>query len=261
MLTFHILCFAGPAVKRAVQEGDVDSRPIASDPRIGIWPTAHRLPANIQRFHVEFSSPAESRFRPVQSRLLISHGRRRFDTLVGFSQELWTPCERRLTLSIKPGDVQRRAGDQSDPVEALVAGRAYRLEISTGGKIITKKFSVDPPIMRPLEEQGWHVTRSPIGTRHKLVVMFDRVIDHALVAEEVFLFGPGGDRLAAGLALTADGRKLLVAPPARWQEGEYRLMFSDRFEDVCGNRFGGDRPRAGEIRFHAAKQARRVVGG
>jgi hypothetical protein len=63
-------------------------------------------------------------------------------------------------------------------------------------------------------------------------------MDNAIVAEEIQVQGPDGARLAGTQALTDDSRKLVFRPLSHWEQAEYRLVFSRRFEDVCGNRLG-----------------------
>jgi hypothetical protein len=60
------------------------------------------------------------------------------------------------------------------------------------------------------------------------------------------------------VSLAPGGTKARLIPSHPWRAGEYRLVVSERLEDVCGNRLGealdhdlgsGDRPRAGTVNF------------
>src|SRR5262249_6662711 len=103
-----------------------------------------------------------------------------------------------------------------------------------------------------------HVSGVLAGSRQALEVTFERVMDNAIVADEIQVQGPDGARLAGTQALTEDSRKLVFRPLSRWERVEHRLVFSRRFEDVCGNRLGEaldhllaarQRPRGGVLTF------------
>ena len=205
---------------------------------VDIWPTANRLPANILRFYVQFSEPAEAVFDRAQLRLITATSALVPDAFLMLNEELWSPDGRRLTVLMEPGRIKRGMGSDLMHEPALVPGRSYRLEVATGGQVFFKVFGVLPPAMEPLLETQWHVSRPPAGSRQPLEVAFDRVMDNAIMADEVQVQGPDGVRLAGSQAMTDDSRRLVFRPVNRWEEADYRLVLSRRFEDVCGNRLG-----------------------
>jgi hypothetical protein len=225
---------------------------------VGVWPAAHGLPANILRFYVQFSAPAEAVFERGQLRLVTAGGALVSDAFLLLNEELWSPDGQRLTVLMEPGRIKHGMGPSPAHQPALIPGGSYRLEIGTGGRVFSKAFSALPPVLEPLLETHWHVSRPLAGSRQPLKVAFDRVMDNAIVAEEIQVQGPDGDRLAGTQALTDDSRKLVFRPLSRWEHAEYRLVFSRRFEDVCGNRLGEaldhlltarQRPRGGVLTF------------
>ena len=205
---------------------------------VGIWPAANRLPANILRFYVLFSEPAEAVFDRAQLRLITATSALVPDAFLMLNEELWSPDGRRLTVLMEPGRIKRGMGSDLTHEPALVPGRSYRLEVATGGQVFFKVFGVLPPAMEPLLETQWHVSWPPAGSRQPLEVAFDRVMDNAIMADEVQVQGPDGVRLAGSQAMTDDSRRLVFRPVNRWEEADYRLVLSRRFEDVCGNRLG-----------------------
>src|SRR5262249_2643255 len=160
------------------------------------------------------------------------------DAFLMLNEELWSPDGRRLTVLMEPGRIKRGMASDLMHEPALVPGRSYRLEVATGGQVFFKVFGVLPPAMEPLLETQWHLSRPPAGSRQPLEVAFDRVMDNAIMADEVQVQGPDGVRLAGSQAMTDDSRRLVFRPVNRWEEADYRLVLSRRFEDVCGNRLG-----------------------
>jgi hypothetical protein len=91
--------------------------------------------------------------------------------------------------------------------------------------------------------------------------MFDRVMDDAIVADEIEVQRSDGTRFDGIQSLVMDGRKLVFHPADRWDDSDYQLVLSRRLEDVCGNRFGEaldhlvlqrQRSRAGVVSFRPA---------
>lgn len=158
------------------------------------------------------------------------------DAFLLLNEELWSPDGRRLTVLMEPGRIKRGMGPDPAHEPALTPGRSYRLDVRTGGRVLSKVFDVLPPAMEPLLETHWQVRGPPVRSRRPLEVAFDRVMDDAIVAEEVQVQSADGLRLPGIQAVSDDGRRLVFHPVNRWEDAEYRLVFSRRFEDVCGNR-------------------------
>jgi hypothetical protein len=83
-------------------------------------------------------------------------------------------------------------------------------------------------------------------------------MDNAIVADEIQVRGPDGVRAAGIQTLSDHSSKPVFRPLSRCEQAEYRLVFSRRFEDVCGNRLGEaldhllaarQRPRGGVLTF------------
>lgn len=227
---------------------------------VGISPQAKVLPANVLRFFVHFSSTAEGAFSRRDLRLRTAAGNVVGEPFLVLSEELWSPDGRRLTVLMEPGRIKRGMGGGAAHQPALVVGKRYVLEVRTGGVLLAKAFSVTTPVLEPLDERRWNLTRPRLRTRHKLVVVFDRTIDEASALDEVAMIGPDELPIEGRFDLSKDGQKLFFWPSDRWQPGRHRLDFSRRFEDVCGNRLGealdhpiesAQRARRGSVWFEA----------
>jgi hypothetical protein len=225
---------------------------------IAVYPAARWIPANILRFHIAFSEPASGAFERSDLHLVGRDGRRIKNAFLNRGEDLWSSDGKRLTVRMMPDLIKRGMGTVAERAPALVPGRRYRLDITTGGVRYSQIFAVNPPKFEPLDERRWFVTRAPAGSSHLLVLLFDRVMDAATVADEVMVVGPDGERIGGRCEITPDGRKMRFHPTRRWRVGEHLILFSRRLEDVCGNRLGKaldhavstrQRSRAGRIAF------------
>ena len=225
---------------------------------IRISPRANMLPANTLRFYIHFPRPAEAHFDRDQLWLLNEQEQVVRDPFLVLSQELWSPDARRLTVLMEPGRIKRGigAGPSHDP--ALVVGRAYSLVITALGQTARHTFRVGDPVLEALNETDWHLVSPTVGSLDPAIVHFDTVMDAALCEDEIEVLTPHGQVVQTRVSLAPDGTAMQLTPSHPWRTGEHRLVFSERLEDVCGNRLGealehdlgaGGRPRAGTITF------------
>jgi hypothetical protein len=100
---------------------DVDPGLTATEPvAVAISPAADLLPANILRFYVQFSAPAEAAFERAQLRLIAADGEVVPDAFLVLNEELWSPDGRRLTVLMEPGRIKRGMGPDSAHAPALI---------------------------------------------------------------------------------------------------------------------------------------------
>lgn len=204
-----------------------------------ILPAARELPANVLRFYVEFSEPAEADFDRDQVRLSDGAGRVINDAFLLLGQELWSPDARRLTLLMEPGRIKRGMGADPSHFPVFYASQEYQLDVLTGGRPLHKRFMIEAAQLKPLNEADWELTCVPRArSRDHLQLKFDRVMDSALVADEIAVLAPTGRLLATEPQLSECGRNLKIVPRSLWEDGAHRLIFSKQLEDVCGNRLG-----------------------
>jgi hypothetical protein len=217
---------------------------------VAIWPAASSLPANILRFYVEFSSPAEADFERENLSLRTASGELVPDAFLILNEELWSADGRRLTIFMEPGRIKRGMGATTEHEPALVAGRSYRLEVSTAGGVLIKEFEVLPAVTKPIAEGEWALSVPAAGSRKPLSIAFGRVMDNAILDGEFDVRDPDGERVK-GVRQLLDGRTLRLVPDSPWKRGHHQLLASPLLEDVCGNRVGealdhrvGERQRA-----------------
>jgi hypothetical protein len=225
---------------------------------IRISPQARVLPANTLRFYLHFPRPGEAHFDRDQLWLLNEEEQVVRDPFLVLSQELWSPDGLRLTALMEPGRIKRGLGPDPTHDPALVVGRAYSLVVTALGQTARHSFHVSDPVLEALNETYWHLVSPTVGSLDPAVVHFDRVMDAALCEDEIGVLTLSGEIVQTTVSLTADGTTAQISPSHPWSDGEHRLVVSQRFEDVCGNRLGealdhdlsaGGRPRGGVINF------------
>lgn len=121
-------------------------------------------------------------------------------------------------------------------------------------------FRVCDPVLEAIDETDWRLVPPTVGSLDPVVVHFYRVMDAALCEDEIGVLTPSEETVQTRVSLAPDGTAALIVPSHPWSAGEHRLVISERFEDVCGNRLGEaldhdlnkvGRPRAGVIKFTA----------
>jgi hypothetical protein len=204
---------------------------------VAIWPAASSLPANVLRFYVEFSSPAEADFERENLSVRTASGEQVQDAFLILNEELWSADGRRLTIFMEPGRIKRGMGATTEHEPALVAGGSYRLEVSTAGGVLVKEFEVLPAVTKPIAEGEWALSVPAAGSRQPLSIAFGRVMDNAILDDEFDIRDPDGERVK-GVRQLLDGRTFRLMPDSSWKLGPHKLLASLFLEDVCGNRVG-----------------------
>jgi hypothetical protein len=225
---------------------------------IRISPQAKILPANTLRFYIHFPRPGEAHFDRDHLWLLNEEEQAVHDPFLNLSQELWSPDGRRLTVLMEPGRIKRGLGADPAHGPALVVGRAYSLVVTALGQTARHTFRVSDPVLEAVNVTRWHIVSPTVGSLDATIAHFDRVMDAALCEDEMGVLTPSGEVVQTRVSLAPDGTATQFIPSHPWSAGEHRLVVSERFEDVCGNRLGealdhdvsaGGRPRAGMINF------------
>jgi hypothetical protein len=225
---------------------------------VRISPQAKVLPANTLRFYLHFPRSGEAHFDRDHLWLLNEEEQAVRDPFLVLPQELWSADGRRLTVLMEPGRIKRGLGGDPSHEPALVAGRTYSLVVTALGQTARRTFQVSDPVLAAVDETRWRLVSPATGSLDPAVVHFDRVMDAALCEDEIGVLTPAGEVIQTRMSLAPGGTAAQLIPSLPWRAGEYRLVVSERLEDVCGNRLGealdhdlgaGGTPRAGMINF------------
>jgi hypothetical protein len=201
---------------------------------VEIQPAARSIPSTTLRLYVVFDKPARGWVRQNQVKLLTAEGQTVDPSpFMDFGQELWSRDGRRLTVLFDPGRVKRDVEGPGSDAAPLKTGRSYQIEVGA----YRTSFSVGPPNRSPLEPKDWQIS-SPSTRRGPLQIVFDRVMDSALVVHQLDVTNSEGKSVEGSGELSAEGTTWRFMPKAPWTPGSYRIVVGTVLEDVSGNRIG-----------------------
>src|SRR5258708_9197937 len=189
------------------------------------------IPANTLRHYFLFDGPARGRVSQTAVELRRADGNPPRAPFMDLGQELWSPDGRRLTILFDPGRIKRDIEATGAAAAPLQAPERYRVRLGP----FTHPFRVTPPERRPLDPALWSVA-APRGPRAPVTIRFDRVMDAALLGDQVTLANAQGVPRAARAVVSADDRTLRLWPTAPLRPGRYDVLVSPILEDIAGNR-------------------------
>jgi len=241
-----LYCKAGSVVESSWQrEFSIPGQKVAREvPKVEISPSATDLPANTLRFYLSFSTDMRGRFTRRDVSLRDEEGVERSGAFMSFGQELWSPDGRRLTLLLDPGRIKRGVSANEVDGTPLVPGRRYTLSVldaetdASRAVLISAGFRAVEAERRPLLPDGWSVSAPSADTRKPVSLIFDRVMDRALLDHAFKIVTASGEEIRGRIQGATGERSVDFVPDEPWKIGEFAIVFDGSLEDVCGNRIG-----------------------
>ena len=209
-----------------------------------VTPSADRVPENILKFYLYFSSPMSRGEVYDRVRLLKDDGRAVDLPFLRLGEELWDPTGTRLTLLIDPGRIKRGLRPREEHGPVLEAGHAYTLIIDTGwldaegdplGDGFRKTFRAEAPDERQPDPKTWSIARPAASTREPLVLTFPEPLDRALIESALTLVDARGEDVPGRLDVEANETRWRFTPDQPWAAGDYQLVIDADLEDLAGN--------------------------
>jgi hypothetical protein len=212
---------------------------------IAIHPTTTLVPLNLLKLYIEFSAPMCEGWASRMVQLRRADDRYPIPgVFLPGETELWDRARRRLTLLLDPGRIKRGLGPHATlgyPLEAgvpIVVSVDAAFPDACGACLVEgreRQYDVGPGLRHHVDPAAWRVSPPRAGSRERLVVRFDRPVDHALLGHCLDLVDAAG-RPVAGEASIEDGdAEWSFVPRDAWQASEYRLLVDARLEDLAGN--------------------------
>ena len=210
----------------------------------GIYPSGDQLPENLLRFYIYFNTPMKNGEVLKHIYLTDAEGNIDHHAFMEFKQELWSSDRKRLTILFDPGRIKRGVSANVDFGPALLAGRNYSLIISgewrdvhgqTLQAEIRKEFKVLKAYRKRINTVDWKVTKPAAHSYGNLEVQFDRVMDHALIQSMIQLEDEENNLIDGHWEILEGEQRIQFIPEAKWQKGNYQIVFDSRLEDVAGN--------------------------
>ena len=210
-----------------------------------VYPSGDRLPENLLRFYIHFSSPM-SRGDAYRHLKLIdtATGKPVHAPFLELEEELWSPDGKRFTLLIDPGRIKRGLKPREMFGPVLESGKSYRLIIDRDwtdaeGNALAVRLSPDlsgrSARRDAARSQNWNLHPPQAGTRAPLEARFPEPLDRALLERLVSGSISPGRRCLVSVSIAEAETIWRFVPESPWQPGTYRLVIGTELEDVAGN--------------------------
>jgi hypothetical protein len=209
-----------------------------------VTPSSDRLPENLLKFYLHFSSPMGRGEVYDRVRLLKDDGKAVDAPFLRLGEELWDPTGTRLTLLIDPGRIKRGLKPREEFGPVLEAGRTYSLVIDPAwrdaegdplGAEYRKTFRAGPEDETQPDPKTWTIHRPGASTRDPLTLAFPEALDSALLESALILVDARGQEVDGRVELEAGEARWRFTPDAPWVAGDYQLLVDDELEDQVGN--------------------------
>ncbi len=209
-----------------------------------VFPTGNRVPENLLRFYIHFSTPMSRGDAYEHIQLLNSSGKRIEKPFLELDEEFWDKEAKRFTLFLDPGRIKRGLKPREDLGPILEEGKTYTLVIARNWsdaddnpmkQEFRKTFHVEGPADNVIDPKTWKIQPPPAGTTQAVTVSFPKPLDHALLQQLLWVTDADGKMMAGTVAVTAEETKWRFTPEGAWQVGSYQLTADTRLEDLAGN--------------------------
>jgi hypothetical protein len=213
-----------------------------------VYPSGPRLPENVLRFYIHFSSPMSQGEAYRHLKLIdTANGKPVHAPFLELEEELWSPDGTRFTLFIDPGRIKRGLKPRELFGPVLESGKSYTLVIETDwpdaqGNVLKsgfhRSFRAGEPDESMPDPKKWVLQLPPPGTRSPLQTRFPEPLDRALLERLVSVQDSAGGTVHGGVSIVESETIWSFTPESPWQPGAYRLVIGTDLEDVAGNSVG-----------------------
>lgn len=217
---------------------------IASTTVEAIYPGSDRVPVNLLRVYIRFSSPMSTGEAAKRVRLVDGNGDVVEDAFLVVPQELWDPDRTRLTVLFDPGRIKRDLRPNEELGLPLREGREYSLVIDGGwpdgdGNPLAsgyeKRFAVGPADRELPRTADWLVQGARAGTREPVLIEFPEPFDRALLERVLRVTRADGNAIEGVVEVRDRETRWLFTPASAWAEGTYIIRVGTELEDLAGN--------------------------
>jgi hypothetical protein len=239
--TTYIVTVAGVAVARLLR-----ARPerAATTEVLAIYPSAAEVPRNLLRLYIWFSGPMGEGYAADSVHLTDDVGEEMTGARLATEHELWDAARRRLTILLDPARIKRgllphrRSGYplRSGASVGLLIDEQFRDMRGIGLRSpAERRYLVGDDQRRHVEPRAWTLVAPLRHTVQPLEVLFDRPLDHGLLARCLHLVGPDRRPVDGTPEIGPSERSWRLTPRQAWVPGSHRLMVDPFLEDLAGN--------------------------
>jgi hypothetical protein len=209
-----------------------------------IRPSASVVPRNLLRLYVQFSAPMSEGYAAQHVRLLDEGGTVMAGALLPTEHELWDPDRVRLTVLLDPARIKRGLVGHREVGYPLRTGSSFRVVVDDGYRDARgaqlragaeRSYEVGADERRLVAPHDWTLTVPPTQSLEPVIVVFERPLDHALLARCLRVVGPDGRGVAGRVAVGPEERSWWLTPVQRWVSGIHQIVVDPVLEDLAGN--------------------------
>ena len=211
---------------------------------LNIFPSANLLPENLLRFYIYFQTPMTQGQSLDYIKLIDKSGKIDEHAFMQFKEELWSSDGKRLTLLFDPGRIKRGVSTNMKQGPSLENEQQYTLSISNEWKDIygqtleinsTNKITITDAYRKKMKIEEWTITTPSIGSKGKLTLRFDRILDHALIQSMIQIRDFDNNLIEGSWKILDSEQEVKFAPKSEWKKGNYKIQIDTHIEDVAGN--------------------------
>jgi len=217
---------------------------VATTEVLEIRPSASVVPRNLLRFYVRFSATMSEGYAAGHVRLFDEDGTVMAGALLPTEHELWDADRQRLTILLDPGRIKRGLVGHREVGYPLWTGNSFRVVIDDGFRDARgaplrggaeRRYEVGDDERRLVEPHDWVVTAPQSQSLEPVVVVFERPLDHGLLARCLRVVDPHGQSVYGRVEVGPDERSWLLTPAERWASGTHQIVVDPVLEDLAGN--------------------------
>ena len=219
----------------------------AETPRvIGIYPSGDRLPENVLRFYIHFSTPMSPHKAFDHIKLVDADGHADEAAFMRFKQELWSEDRRRLTVLMDPGRIKRGVTQNVTLGPAMVEGRRYKLVVEGGWRAAhgaeplvryEKTFAVSKGLRSLPNVEAWEIEAPELHSEDPLEITFDRPFDAHLLRSDIKVVSKTGEVIDGDVVVDDHETAWRFQPSEAWNGETIDIVVDSELEDVAGNNF------------------------
>ncbi|WP_339334337.1 MULTISPECIES: hypothetical protein [unclassified Croceitalea] len=209
-----------------------------------IYPRATELPANILKFHVQFSRPINLANVYDHIYFISSRGIIVDRAILPLENVLISADGTLLTLWIEPGRQKRGLSPNEELGQVFSPGESYTLVVSNrlkdqNGINMQNPFSHQFRVMKPDREKpkiaSWEITAPLANTTSDLVINTGKALDFMSATQKVTVYDSQENLVYGQWDLTNGDQQLIFKPNKKWVKGTFSLLFDERLDDLAGN--------------------------
>lgn len=207
-------------------------------PKSSVWP------ANQLKVYIYFSAPMGLGNIYEHIKLLDENGEEVEKPFLEITPPLWDKNQQRLTLWFDPGRIKRHLSPNEKMGPPLEENKNYTLVVSQdatdalGQKLkreFEKHFTTAENDREKPDPSKWEMIFPNIKRKEKVAIMFHEPLDRGTLESAIGIIDANRNPVSGHVEILKNESAWLFFPEHRWQSGEYKLIFSEKLEDLAGN--------------------------